>query len=434
MDPCPFVRILIGNLAIKFPAVSATTTSSSSSSSSYFCKIKLDNLPHQQATIPLVDRDFQDPEPSSVSQSIGGCFNLNKSQLDRILHNNKKTNPPSIKIEVYKESSSSCSSTSNNGKLLGIFQVKLDLRGAENKPCEIFSGWIPIKKNKSELFVSIKSEPDPRFVFKFGGEPETSPQVFQIQGGSQQAVFTCNFSCRNSSDRNNLCSRPSISESSKDQFSKERKGWSITVHDLSGYPVAMASMVTPFVPSPGSDRVSKSNPGAWLILRPSQATWKPWGRLEAWRRDRSTVGYRFHDTSSTTIVDSFLSKKSGGKFSIDITNNVTNITPFTSPQSSCDFGSWTDTGSRPSSRPGSGSGSDFGFGLHPYKGFVMSSTVEGVAKCSKPEVEVGVKHVSCTEDAAAFVALAAAMDLSMDACLSFSHKLRKELRHTANES
>jgi hypothetical protein len=57
----------------------------------------------------------------------------------------------------------------------------------------------------------------------------------------------------------------------------------------------------------------------------------------------------------------------------------------------------------------------------------MSSTVEGFRNCSKPEVEIGVMHVSCTEDAAAFVALAAAMDLSMDACMSFSHKLRKEL-------
>lgn len=51
-----------------------------------------------------------------------------------------------------------------------------------------------------------------------------------------------------------------------------------------------------------------------------------------------------------------------------------------------------------------------------------------MGKSGKPTVEVGVKHVTCTEDAAAFVALAAAMDLSMDACGSFSKKLRKELR------
>lgn len=57
----------------------------------------------------------------------------------------------------------------------------------------------------------------------------------------------------------------------------------------------------------------------------------------------------------------------------------------------------------------------------------MSSTVEGEGKCSRPAVEVGVQHVGCTEDAAVFVALSAAIDLSMDACRLFSHKMRKEL-------
>lgn len=64
----------------------------------------------------------------------------------------------------------------------------------------------------------------------------------------------------------------------------------------------------------------------------------------------------------------------------------------------------------------------------------MSATMEGGGKSSKPEVEVGVQHVTCTEDAAAFVALAAAMDLSVDACTLFSHKLRKELRQQSQQS
>lgn len=59
----------------------------------------------------------------------------------------------------------------------------------------------------------------------------------------------------------------------------------------------------------------------------------------------------------------------------------------------------------------------------------MSAHVEGEGRCSKPTVEVSVQHVNCTEDAAAFVALAAAIDLSMDACRLFSHRLRKELCH-----
>jgi len=217
----------------------------------------------------------------------------------------------------------------------------------------------------------------------------------------------------------------------KDPPAKERKGWSITIHDLSGSPVAMASMVTPFVPSPGSDHVSRSNPGAWLILLPSHGTWKPWGRLEAWReRNANALGYRFellHDSVSaspttTTLVNSVINAKNGGKFTIDMTNSVS--TPASSPHSSCDFGSG----------PGSGSwsGSEFGLGLlspFVYKGFVMQSSVNnGNGRCNKTEVEIGVQHVNCTEDAAAFVALAAAVDLSVDACKSFTHKLRKELR------
>lgn len=205
---------------------------------------------------------------------------------------------------------------------------------------------------------------------------------------------------------------------------KERKGWSITIHDLSGSPVAAASMVTPFVPSPGTDRVSRSNPGAWLILRPGHSTWKPWGRLEAWSGG-SHLGYRFDlipDGGIDTIplANSSISTKAGGKFTIDIT---TGPTPLTSPNSSFDLSSGSGSGSDLGSTSGSGSWAHI-----LYRGFVMSSTVQGDGRCSKPEVEVGVQHVSCTEDAAAFVALAAAMDLSMDACRPFSRKLRKELR------
>lgn len=179
----------------------------------------------------------------------------------------------------------------------------------------------------------------------------------------------------------------------------------ITIHDLSGSPVAAASMITPFVPSPGSDRVSRSNPGAWLILRPhgfSVNNWKPWGRLEAWR-ERGPVdglGYKFElvtdngPSSSITIAEATLSMKKGGEFCID---------------------------SRLLRDQG------LNYSRSPVKGFVMGSSVEGEGKVSKPMVQVGVQHVTCMADAALFVALSAAIDLSMDACKLFSHKLRKEL-------
>lgn len=94
----------------------------------------------------------------------------------------------------------------------------------------------------------------------------------------------------------------------RDKQGRERKGWMIIIYDLSGSAVAAASMITPFVPSsPGSDRVSRSNPGAWLILRPegvSISSWKPWGRLEAWR-ERGPVdglGYKFQLASDNGLT------------------------------------------------------------------------------------------------------------------------------------
>ncbi|KAJ8769051.1 hypothetical protein K2173_024047 [Erythroxylum novogranatense] len=423
MDPCPFLRVLVGNLAIKL-----------STSSSCYCKIKLKNFPTRRATVPLADQ----AQSHEKLNSLAACFTLNKNQINGILASKKVL---SLIVEVYRRDGPTCGWT--NGKLLGKVTVPVDLRKVESKPCMMHNGWISIGKNKREssaqFCLCVRAEPDPRYVFQFGGHPECSPQVLQVQGSVKQPVFTCKFNLRNAQDRS-LGSRPSMSEPStsknwlsslkleKDQPTKERKGWTITIHDLSGSPVAMASMVTPFVPSPGSDHVSRSNPGAWLILHPSQGTWKPWGRLEAWR-EHGTLGNRFeliHDSvaatpTTATVVNSTISTKTGGKFTIDMTNSL--ATPTCSPHSSCDFGSVSGSGSW--------SGSDFGVGFlsqFSFKGFVMSSTVKGDKNCAKPEVEIGIQHVNCTEDAAAFVALAAAMDLSMDACRLFSHKLRKELR------
>lgn len=184
------------------------------------------------------------------------------------------------------------------------------------------------------------------------------------------------------------------------------------IYDLSGSPVAAASMITPFVPSPGTDRVSRSNPGAWLILRPhgiSVSSWKPWGRLEAWR-ERGPIdglGYKFElvtdnggPSRGIPIAESTISLKKGGQFCIDsrlIKDSALNS-------------------------------------RSPVKGFVMCSTVEGEGKISKPVVQVGVQHVTCMADAALFIALSAAIDLSMDACRLFSHKLRKELCHDVHDS
>ncbi|OAY79774.1 hypothetical protein ACMD2_21814 [Ananas comosus] len=50
------------------------------------------------------------------------------------------------------------------------------------------------------------------------------------------------------------------SEREREQPGKERKGWSVTVHDLSGSPMVLASMATPFVAS--------SHDGSGELLQP----------------------------------------------------------------------------------------------------------------------------------------------------------------------
>lgn len=440
MDPCPFVRILVGNLALKIPVASRPARAGvHPSSSPCFCKIRLNKLPYQTAVVPLLPPDTDQPPPTTP---LAAGFHLGRADLDRLAGKSLFAARCRVKIAIYTGRRGSTCGV-NSGRLLGKVTVPLDLRAAEGRPCIFHSGWIAVGKDSKNpsamLHLTVRSEPDPRFVFEFDGEPECSPQVFQIQGAMRQPVFTCKFSCRSSGDRNSLrsSSLPMESNSTKWWLSafgsererpvKERKGWSVTVHDLSGSPVALASMVTPFVASHGSDRVSRSNSGAWLILRPGDGTWKPWGRLEAWRERGGSsdgLGYRFEilpDTHMTAagvlLAESTLSTGKGGRFTIDLTGNA----------------ALSGSGGRSAApSPGCsprGSG-DFGYGLWPfssYRGFVMSSTVEGEGRCSKPTVEVGVQYVACSEDAAAFVALAAAIDLSMDACRLFSHRLRREL-------
>jgi hypothetical protein len=436
MNPCPFVRILVGNLAVKFPISSKASFSGvHPSTSPCFCKIKLKNFPTQYATVPLIAHESQ-----THDRSLAACFTLNKTHVDKLVGKGKN---PVLQISVYAGRRGTTCGLMNSGKLLGTVSVEVDLRAVETKASNIHQGWVGIGGNSkkggssssAQLYLSVSAESDPRFVFQFDGEPECSPQVFQVvHGDVRQPVFSCKFGFKNMMDR-------SSSPSEDQQMRKQRKGWLITVHDLSGSTVAMASMVNPFVPSRGSDRVSQSNPGAWLILRPGDGAWNPWGRLEAWRErgGSDAVGYRFQlfsdsDAGAATLAAGAISSKSGGKFSIDMTSSVaTSTTPVHTPKSSCDFGSgsFSSSTSRASSRSGSGCGSELGYGPLPAQadaGFVMSSTVERAGRCSQPEVEVGAQHVKCSEDAAAFVALAAAMDLSMDACELFSKKLRMELR------
>ncbi|XP_051152504.1 uncharacterized protein LOC127266334 [Andrographis paniculata] len=403
MDPCPFVR-LIAAVNLSGAAASAGAAAGSGGPPCY-AKLKINDFPSQTtALLPL----------SSTGDPPSAVFHLGPEALRRL-----SARPVvAIKISVFAGRVGRACGVAAAGKLLGGVQVFVNLGDAQARGCVYHNGWVKLDGGEpaAKLHLTVRSEPDPRFVFQFGGEPECSPVVFQIQGKRRQPVFSCKFSAdRNHRSRsvpsdfiaaaNRTWSRTLSGD--RERAGLDRKGWMIIVYDLSGSAVAAASMVTPFVPSPGSDRVSRSNPGAWLILSPAGASvgsWKPWGRLEAWRESGPVdgVGYKFElitDAGLSTgvpIAAGTMSVKKGGKFCIEERRRrgaaaVRVVVPY-----------------------------------DRRRGFVMGSSVEGEGKTSKPVVEVGVQHVTCIGDAALFIALSAAVDLSMDACRLFSQKLRKE--------
>ncbi|KAH9301043.1 hypothetical protein KI387_012626 [Taxus chinensis] len=436
MDPCPFVKVLVGGLALRIPVASKPTRAGVHPSGiPCFCEIKLDKLCVQKAVVPLVSVDSLDPD----KQIVAASFHLEQAEVVKLSKRSFLRGSKSrLEVAIYTGRQGSTCGVSL-GKMLGKFSVPLELGGCHEKMMVFHSGWVSIGKSGDsklgpQLHLHVRAEPDPRFVFHFDGEPECSPQVFQIQGNIRQPIFSCKFSRDRVSRSRHLQSDQSNRSwlssfgSSRERDRKERKGWLIMIHDLSGSPVAAASMITPFVPSFGTDKVSRSNPGAWLILRPgnTEGSWRPWGRLEAWRERSSNegLGCRFElmaeggglvgMNNGILLAESVISSQKGGKFLIDMTTSRSGTSsvnsPVSSPHSSGDF-----------------TYSQWPYPASAYRGFVMSSTVQGEYQCSRPVVQIARRYVTCMQDAAVFVALAAAVDLSMDACQLFSRKLRKEL-------
>nr|XP_025888969.1 uncharacterized protein LOC101265079 [Solanum lycopersicum] len=311
MDPCPFLRITIANLVVLL-----LDNRNLPSTVLLDCNIKLKGFPTQVSTINAFPK-----QDLVLKNKIHASFNMNKTGIEKLTARGKTC---CLKIEI-------CATKSMGigfgyyigGRILGSVFAEVDLKGFESKGSRevvIKNGWVLVGLAKEHLNVKVQLEP--RFIFQFDGEPECSPLVFQVNGNLKQPVFTCNFSLKNPDDWNSI-SRSSISERStsigcfncwtagNDIRRKQRKGWLVTIHDLFGSPIVAASMVTPFVPSQGSNRIL-------------------------------------------------------------------------------------------------------------YRGFVMSSMVKDDGKCSKPKVIVRAQHVSCSEGAAVFVALGAAIYLSMDACQPFS--------------
>uniref|UniRef100_A0A0D9X4R0 Uncharacterized protein n=1 Tax=Leersia perrieri TaxID=77586 RepID=A0A0D9X4R0_9ORYZ len=400
MDPKIFVRLSVGQLGLKLPGANARKAVRS-----FHCEIRLRGFPIQTAHVPLIDSSefnldphtnaavFSLDESDIKALSAPGCFGAHGSYLE---------------VAVYVgRHGGHCGIVTCMKRLVGVIKMDIGPEWRDGKPVMLHHGWVGIGKGeaKPELHMRVKMEADPRYIFEFDDEVTLNPQVVQLHGRIRQPIFSCKFiGDRRASSQSDQLGGPywSSSGSGEDKESETttttmmmRKGWKVVIHDLSGSAVAAAFMATPFVAASGRDTVARSNPGAWLIARAAATSapaagesWQPWARLEAWR-DQDTVCLRLRllpdgeDDACTLVAETPLRSDRGGEFAIDMDSH-----------------------------------GEVGVG----GGFVMSCRVEGEARSSRPVVQLAARHVACMEDAAMFVALAAAVDLSVKACRPFRRK------------
>ncbi|KAM7508944.1 hypothetical protein LguiA_019397 [Lonicera macranthoides] len=424
MDPQAFIRLSIGSLGLRFPGKALNgKTGIQMLSSPCLCEIRLRGFPVQITSVPFITS----PEAIPDSHSIASSFYLEESDVKALLTPGCFYTPHAyLEIIVFTGRKGSHCGVGIKRNQIGTFKLEVGPEWSERRPIILFNGWIGIGKSNgkpgAELHLKVKLDPDPRYVFQFEDETKLSPQIVQLQGTIRQPIFSCKFSRDRVSQVDPLSTYWSGSLDSADPETdrRERKGWRVKIHDLSGSAVAAAFITTPFVPSTGCDWVARSNPGAWLIVRPDSCrpeSWLPWGKLEAWRERgmRDTICCRFHllsegqEGGELLMSEILLSAEKGGEFYIDTDRQVrAAATPLPSPQSSGDFAA-----------------------LSPVVGgFVMSCRVHGEGKSSKPLVQLAMRHVTCVEDAAIFMALAAAVDLSIDACRPFRRRVRRGNRHS----
>ncbi|KAL4286486.1 hypothetical protein HN51_054035 [Arachis hypogaea] len=430
MDPQAFIRLSIGSLGLRCAGIEGSTGRSRTQKppSPFVCEIRLRGFPVQTSSVPLISSTEAIPDVENVATS----FYLEESDLKALLAPGCFYNTHAgLEIVVFSGRKGSHCGVGIKRQQIGIFKIQVGPEWREGKPLTLFSGWIGIGKRRpengrpvAELHLRVKLDPDPRYVFQFEDVTTLSPQIVQLQGSIKQPIFSVKLTKDRVSQidpLSNYWCGSTISDLEIER--RERKGWKVKIHDLSGSAVAAAFITTPFVPSSGCDWVARSNPGAWLILRPDACrpeSWQPWGKLEAWRERglRDSVCFRFHVLSEAReggellMSEIFLSAEKGGEFFIDTERHMrtanTSASPVPSPQSSGDFGALTPVGG----------------------GFVMSCRVQGEGKRSKPLVQLALRHVTCVEDAAIFMALAAAVDLSIEACRPFRRKIRRGFRHS----
>ncbi|KAF3338054.1 hypothetical protein FCM35_KLT18641 [Carex littledalei] len=383
---CNLFRLVISNLILRLPLPHGGSTESGSMQShqSIFCKIFFKRHSCKISDIPAFFSNGQ--EMAALLSKPAAVFDLSDAEMSSLSSSKK---PVNLTFELHVRSTGGPACGFSTDRLLGTLTLPLDFRPVRHDQETWFHcGWLDLdKKAKKEnrlgvssrqLHVSVRAEPDQRLSLKFTGSLKGNVEIFYVHGSTPQPAFTSTFTWGPGLEANLvLPDKPAKGLNgwlrqqlcSGEKKVELRSGWSVTICDASGSPVAVATMVVPYVP--------KMQPLAWLIEQLGDNEWVPWGRLAAW-----------HAAPDPCIHIRFEKATDGRPFEWLVNPNQTGIL-------SIDY---------KASRRG---------------GFVVSTSVGGEGSRAQPTVEVSTTHVNCTEDAASYVALAAAINLSVDACRPF---------------
>ncbi|XP_042445486.1 uncharacterized protein LOC122030340 [Zingiber officinale] len=158
MDPCPFVRLIVESFALKLPpAARLAGPGVHPSPTPCFCSIQLQDFPSLTAPLP---RAFDLTSSTNLIDAAAAAASAPSS-------------PVIINLDP---------------AALEKMSGRADAGPAAVQATVVQNGWVSMASGQgaARLHLLVWTEPDPRFVFQFGCEPECNPVVYQIQGGNPE--------------------------------------------------------------------------------------------------------------------------------------------------------------------------------------------------------------------------------------------------------